>query len=130
MKKILNTILIALILICVLSACGKKQTSDSFYIDSDKQDLSQEIIGEWSILKEKSAGADIKNYYPEESTLVFSKDGTWNNVKTNTYIIAGNTLTIDARWIAHQYVYTISIDNDELTIQYPGQNPVYYKRVK
>ena len=113
-RKIAAWLAVLLIMLSV-TACGES--------------LERAIIGEWH-LAEESKSVDQSAFYPEVSVLIFSEDGTWNNVKTNTYVVADGTVTMDARGLVHQYTYIVSIENDVLMLQYPGATPLYFERVK
>lgn len=116
MKKMIRKLvagLAVLVLLLSAAACGAS--------------LEEEIIGEWH-LTEESESVDQSAFYPEVSVLIFSEDGTWNNVQTNTYVVADGTVTMDARGLVHQYTYIVSIENDVLMLQYPGATPLYFQR--
>ncbi len=133
MKKCMILLITVALSICVLSACGEDSKPDKNNQNGSEKvqevvNIKEEIIGEWH-LSEKSKHVD-QEFYPEENVLIFSEDGTWNNKKTNTYIIADESIVMDSRWWASQYTYVISISDDVLMLQYPGEEALYFNKVK
>lgn len=136
---------------CILSSCGSSEKGSSIlqnYLDTEDEgisilqtkaevDIKEAIIGTWKIT-EGSKNVN-REYYPEQDYLLFTANGAWDNKnsadanwnpkKSNTYIISDGTIVIDSNDLVYQYTYLISISDNILKLQYPGEEPLYFERV-
>ena len=145
MSKKLISLLLAVCMLFCLSACGATETSGNVNNtlsesqtdttqnteetkENNSGNLGKKIIGEWKLTAEsKSAFSDD---YPG-SCLTFYADGSWDNYGdySNQYFISGNTITMNSSNWFSEMIYTVSIDDNVLKLQYKGYPPVYYDKI-
>ena len=121
MKRVIFSILLSLILIMMLSGCGEVS-------------IHEAILGEWELAQESE---DVsQRHYPEARYMIFEENNVWKSRwksdakwKEGTYLLDTATITLD-RDNVFPYTYKIEISEDRLMLEWTGDEPIYFNRVK